>query len=142
IFQPYGQVDSARVLTHKNCGFINYLSVEHAMTARMALNGKEIFPGAGPTRIGFAKPSSANSGAPTPNGGAYPSASPEPNSKQGGSEGGAALSRDRSNTGNNGKASAPNPVEVPELKDLRDDILAIVQDFGATDEDVKAISEN
>lgn len=141
IFQPYGEVESARVLTHKNCGFINYTTVEHAIQARMSLNGKEIFPGAGPIRIGFAKPSSPNSnGAPTPNGGVYPSHSPEPIMNNSGSEGaGASLSRDRSNIGANGKPSAVNNIEIPTLREMKEEILKIVPKLEANEADVKSI---
>jgi protein JSN1 len=43
------------------------------------MNGKEIFPGAGPVRINFAKPASA-SGTPGADG-EYPSPSPDPFAK-------------------------------------------------------------
>jgi protein JSN1 len=141
IFQPFGTVESARVLTHKNCGFINYATTEHAIQARISLNGKEIFPGAGPTRIGFAKPSSAGSnGTPTPSGGAYGSPSPDPNAK-GGVDGGVPLSKDASSAGVDG-ADASGNVEVPELKSLQEDILKIVLEFGAEEADLEKISKN
>lgn len=61
IFGRFGTIESSRVLTHKNCGFVNFDTVDSAVRARAQLNGKEIFPGAGPTRIGFAKaPSRSN----------------------------------------------------------------------------------
>jgi protein JSN1 len=142
IFQPFGQVESARVLTHKNCGFINYTTAEHAINARMALNGKEIFPGAGPTRIGFAKPSASGSnGAPTPNGGAYGSPSPDPNSKH--AEGGIPLSKGASSTGVNGADGVSGSVdlEMPKLEDLKEDILKIVEEFGAEKEDLEKMAK-
>lgn len=145
IFQPFGTVESARVLTHKNCGFINYATAENAIQARIALNGKEIFPGAGPTRIGFAKPSSAGSnGTPTPNGGPYGSSSPDPNAKGSGVDGGAPLSKNASSSGVNGidGGSAKTTVELPELSDLKDDILKIVEEFGAEKEDIVKISNS
>lgn len=139
IFQPFGNVESARVLTHKNCGFINYSNAEHAIQARIQLNGKEIFPGAGPTRIGFAKPSSASNGAPTPNGGIYGSPSPDPHHRA--HE--APLTREGgSSHGVNGKESNNGPIEVPQLGDLKDDILKIVQEFGAEAPDVEHIARN
>lgn len=55
IFGPYGAIESARVLTQKNCGFVNFEIIESAVQARAFLHGKELFPGAGPIRIGFAK---------------------------------------------------------------------------------------
>ncbi|KAI5480287.1 RNA binding protein Jsn1 [Pseudohyphozyma bogoriensis] len=56
LFGPFGPVESARVLTHKSCGFINFERLEDAVTARKALNGRELLgPEVGPVRIGFAK---------------------------------------------------------------------------------------
>lgn len=140
IFQPFGNVESARVLTHKNCGFINFTAAEHAIQARIALNGKEIFPGAGPTRIGFAKPSSAGSnGTPTPNGGAYGSPSPDPHHKNAHE---APLSRegDSSHGANGRDSNGNNPVELPLLEDLKQDILSIVAEFGADPAEVDGVS--
>lgn len=53
IFGPFGPIDSCRVLTHKNCGFVNYEHVDDAIRARRAMHGQEI--GGLPVRIGFAK---------------------------------------------------------------------------------------
>ncbi|KDN51751.1 hypothetical protein RSAG8_00299, partial [Rhizoctonia solani AG-8 WAC10335] len=39
VFSPYGPIESARVLTHKNCGFINFERLDDAVRARKALNG-------------------------------------------------------------------------------------------------------
>lgn len=66
IFSSYGAVDSARVLNHKNCGFINFTTIESAIHARSVLNGKEIFAGSGPCRIGFAKVSTDTRETPSP----------------------------------------------------------------------------
>ncbi|KAL0088011.1 armadillo-type protein, partial [Phycomyces blakesleeanus] len=56
LFSPFGSIESARVLTHKNCGFVNFELQEDAVRAKKALIGKEIMgPGSGPVRIGFAK---------------------------------------------------------------------------------------
>jgi hypothetical protein len=56
IFAIFGTIESVRVLSHKNCGFINFESVESAVKARDALLSNEIatqgFTGA---RVGFAK---------------------------------------------------------------------------------------
>ncbi|KAI6036631.1 hypothetical protein BKA83DRAFT_4165650 [Pisolithus microcarpus] len=50
VFSPYGPIESARVLTHKNCGFINF------ERARKALNGRDVLGSdVGAIRIGFAK---------------------------------------------------------------------------------------
>ncbi|KAJ1569339.1 hypothetical protein HK096_003431 [Nowakowskiella sp. JEL0078] len=53
IFSQFGQVESARVLTHKNCGFVNFFTVEDAIIARKAMNGAEITGSI--VKIGFAK---------------------------------------------------------------------------------------
>ncbi|KAI0243735.1 hypothetical protein L0F63_001373 [Massospora cicadina] len=53
IFSNFGTVESARVLVHKNCGFVNFASVEEAQRARTSMNGKEISGSV--VRIGYAK---------------------------------------------------------------------------------------
>ena len=55
IFSSYGTVESARVLPHKNCGFVNFVNAESAIQAKAVLNGKELFTGQGSCRVGFAK---------------------------------------------------------------------------------------
>jgi protein JSN1 len=56
VFSPYGPIESARVLTHKNCGFINFERLDDAVRARKALNGRDILGSdVGAIRIGFAK---------------------------------------------------------------------------------------
>ncbi|KAI8049796.1 uncharacterized protein B0P05DRAFT_563427 [Gilbertella persicaria] len=56
IFAAFGAIESVRVLSHKNCGFINFDYQEDAVRARKALQNKEILgPGTGAVRIGFAK---------------------------------------------------------------------------------------
>ncbi|KAG1883724.1 hypothetical protein F4604DRAFT_1981317 [Suillus subluteus] len=56
IFSPYGPVESTRVLTHKNCGFINFECLDDAVHARKALNGHDVLGSdVGAFHIGFAK---------------------------------------------------------------------------------------
>ncbi|KAI9480649.1 MAG: hypothetical protein EXX96DRAFT_563633 [Benjaminiella poitrasii] len=56
IFQAFGPIESVRVLSHKNCGFINFEHQEDAVRARKTFQNREILgPGTGPVRIGFAK---------------------------------------------------------------------------------------
>lgn len=56
IFQSFGPIESVRVLSHKNCGFVNFELQQDAVLARKALQNKEILgPGTGAVRIGFAK---------------------------------------------------------------------------------------
>ncbi|PWN50480.1 hypothetical protein IE53DRAFT_368869 [Violaceomyces palustris] len=56
IFSPFGPIESARILTHKNCGFINFERVEDAFRARKSLNGRDVLGSeVGAVRIGFAK---------------------------------------------------------------------------------------
>lgn len=135
MFKSHGAIISARVLTHKNCGFVNFERLESAISARAMMNGKEIFPGAGPVRINFAKPPSSNG---TPgHDGAFPSPSPDPFSH--GQENG---SRSRNGTpANAGAISRPGttPPTVPRLQDMRSEILSIVKDFSATEEERQKI---
>ncbi|KAK4249922.1 hypothetical protein C7999DRAFT_29597 [Corynascus novoguineensis] len=136
MFKTYGPIVSARVLTHKNCGFVNFERVESAIAAKANMNGKEIFPGAGPIRINFAKPPSSTG---TPgHDGAIPSPSPDPFAKS--HENGQGTG-----TGASGE-SGPAPIAgnatptVPPLHEMTGDILQIVQQFGATEEDSYRIS--
>ncbi|KIL69515.1 hypothetical protein M378DRAFT_7372 [Amanita muscaria Koide BX008] len=56
VFSPYGPIESARVLTHKNCGFINFERLDDAVRARKALNGRDVLGSdVGAIRIGYAK---------------------------------------------------------------------------------------
>jgi len=137
MFKSYGHILSARVLTHKNCGFVNFERVDSAISAKASMNGKEIFPGAGPVRINFAKPPSASN---TPgHDGAYPSPSPDPFAK--GQENGhtstaAGAAGDTALT-----PIAPNVTPtVPPLHEMTNEIMDIVQQFGANEEDQYRIS--
>lgn len=136
IFSAFGAIESTRVLTHKNCGFVNYENLESSVQAKSQLNGKEIFPGAGPVRIGYAKIPSA---AATPgHNGLYPSPSPDPLSK-GQAEGAAgATSNAKANSPRSGIVNAP--LVTPELENIRGDIIQIVKDLGATDEEQARIT--
>jgi RNA recognition motif-containing protein len=53
VILKFGKVESVRVLTHKNCGFVNFENVQDAIKARDACNGKEIHGAF--VKIGFAK---------------------------------------------------------------------------------------
>jgi protein JSN1 len=135
IFAAFGAIESTRVLTHKNCGFVNFENLESAVQAKSQLNGKEIFPGAGPVRIGYAKIPSA---AATPgHNGLFPSPSPDPLSK-GQAEGtiGAVSNAKTSSP----RAAASAPLVTPELNDIRDDIILITKELGATDEEQSRIT--
>ncbi|EMR70873.1 putative rna binding protein [Eutypa lata UCREL1] len=138
MFKSYGPILSARVLTHKNCGFVNFERVDSAISAKASMNGKEIFPGAGPIRINFAKPPSA-SNTPGPDG-SFPSPSPDPFGKgqDAGASGTAAPTTDKS-TAANGLNNSPN---LQPLHELTGDILQIVKSFGATDDDTFRISHS
>jgi protein JSN1 len=131
----YGKVESTRVLTHKNCGFVNFERIENAIQAKSLLNGKEIFPGAGPVRIGYAKvPGISASGTPGANG-IQPSATPDPNAalgENGGGVDGAGLFK-----GERGGAITP---QVPPLVELQSEMAQIVGQFGASQDDVHSIT--
>ena len=128
IFDPFGKIESARVLTHKSCGFVNFENIESATRARAHFNGQEIFPGAGPVRIGYAKaPSQA--GTPSHNS-HYPSPSPDPFSHSG-AKSTAATNQDQPTISTAGGLS----VALPDVNSIKGDILKIVKDLGATDDD-------
>ncbi|KAF3913665.1 hypothetical protein ABW21_db0208979 [Orbilia brochopaga] len=137
IFQAYGAIESARVLTHKNCGFVNFERTDSAVQSRAVLNGKEIFPGAGPVRIGFAKvPTTPNSGTPGPLG----TPSPDPNAMAAGGP-----SNEQGGSSNNAADISTDPdaaIAVPSLSDLKADIVNIVQEFGATEHEAERIGQS
>lgn len=129
IFHAYGPIEFARVLTHKSCGFVNFENIQSAITAKAQLNGKEIFPGCGPVRIGFAKEQSA-SNTPGANG-VYPSPSPDPFAAKSGGMGG---STGPASSNINAETAAAALV-TPDLLQLRDEIFEIVSQFGAAPEE-------
>lgn len=136
IFNTYGPIESTRVLTHKNCGFVNFETLDSAIQAKSQLNGKEIFPGAGPVRIGYAKVPSA---AATPgHNGLFPSPSPDPLTKA--QAEGANLSASNAKANGARAENANAALTTPELPDIRTDIIQIVKDLGATDEEQQRIS--
>jgi len=53
-FSKFGQIESVRLLTHKTCAFVNFMAVEDATKALMALQSKDI--GGMPIKINFGKP--------------------------------------------------------------------------------------
>ncbi|TYJ58189.1 hypothetical protein B9479_001013 [Cryptococcus floricola] len=56
IFSPFGPVESSRVLQNKCCGFVNFERLDSAVSARNALNTRDILGSdVGPIRIGFAR---------------------------------------------------------------------------------------
>ncbi|TKA77157.1 hypothetical protein B0A49_12338 [Cryomyces minteri] len=141
IFGHYGPIESTRVLTHKNCGFVNFQNIDSAVTAKSALNNQEIFPGAGPVRIGYAKVPSA-SGTPGHNG-AYSSPSPDICAK-GQAENNASLPNNTTGVRSNGfpAEAAPAALETPSLLDIRDHIIEIVKDFGANPDEQIRVAAN
>ncbi|RKF83869.1 putative rna binding protein [Golovinomyces cichoracearum] len=131
IFKHYGSIISARVLTHKNCGFVNFERLESAISAKAHMNGKEIFPGAGPIRINFAKPPSC-SGTPE-NETHFPPTSPDlfvSGDKE--------TDTDVNSSGISSRLGAP--LAVPLLAEIKQDILRIVGEFGASHEEKSKIA--
>ncbi|KAH7038132.1 uncharacterized protein B0I36DRAFT_75860 [Microdochium trichocladiopsis] len=137
MFKSHGPILSARVLTHKNCGFVNFERVDSAISAKASMNGKEIFPGAGPIRINFAKPPSA-SGTPGHDG-TFPSPSPDPFTKGQDAVPSSAAASAADRPALNTKLINTVPV-IPPLHEMTGDILQIVKSFGATDEDTVRIA--
>ena len=138
IFSQFGPIEFARVLTHKSCGFVNFENVQNAIAAKAQCNGKEIFPGCGPIRIGFAKEQSA-SNTPGANG-AHPSPSPDPfvSKSRIDSKTGSAVSHP--NTSAHPETAAAAALSTPNLLDMREEIYDIVRQFGATPEDRQRIA--
>lgn len=137
IFGQFGAIEFARVLTHKSCGFVNFESVQSAINARAQCNGKEIFPGCGPIRIGFAKEQSA-SNTPGANG-VYPSPSPDPFVAKGRTE--ASIPATQPATNVNAETAAAALV-TPDLSKMKDEVYRILAQFGASQEDQHRIRAN
>lgn len=139
MFKAHGTIISARVLTHKNCGFVNFERLDSAISAKTMMNGKEIFPGAGPVRINYAKPPSP-SVSPGHDGGAFPSPSPDPFSS--GLENGS--NSLNVNSGTPGIISRPGSasLKLATLADMKADILDIVTEFGATESEKVKITHS
>ena len=143
IFGVHGKIESSRVLMHKNCGFVNFESMESAMKAKQSLNGKEIFPGAGPVRIGYAKAPSASVGG-TP-GNTFRSRSPDPYSNgQTDNEASQATEETQGNrpmTGDHVQSTAA-ALELPDLPASKSEMLQMAHEFGASAEDRYSIEDS
>ena len=143
LFGRHGKIESSRVLMHKNCGFVNFENVDSARLARAKFNGREIFPGAGPIRIGYAKEPTSSSLGGTP--GNFHSRSPDPFSRgptdAHTSQAGDELNGERISNSNQAHHAAPAP-EVPTLSEAKVEMLQIAHDFGATTEDRYTISDS
>ncbi|KAF2862434.1 ARM repeat-containing protein [Piedraia hortae CBS 480.64] len=131
LFSPFGPIEFARVLTHKSCGFVNFERIDSAITAKAQCNGKEMFPGCGPLRIGFAKEQNATSGTNS----VYPASSPDPFVTKKRAE-----PTQLATTASADTAAAA--LETPDLMSLRDEVFNTVQQLGATVEDQKRIGDN
>lgn len=143
IFGVHGKIESSRVLMHKNCGFVNFETMDSAIKAKSALNGKEIFPGAGPVRIGYAKaPSSSVGGTPAHT---FQSRSPDPYSN-GQTDNEASQATDDVNRNHpiNGvhTQSTAAALEVPDLSGSKSEMLQMANEFGASAEDRYTIEDS
>lgn len=134
IFTHFGPIESTRVLSHKSCGFVNFENIESAMQAKAQLNEKEIFPGAGPVRINYAK---VPSNAATPGAaGSFQSPSPDPFAKDGhAGTMDAGLRPDSIHA-----ATAAAALVTPNLIDLRDEVHGIIAELGANQEEQTRIA--
>lgn len=142
IFSTYGKIESTRVLIHKNCGFVNFETIESAIQAKSNLSGKEIFPGAGPVRIGYAKAPSSSNGTPGHNS-SYLSRSPDPYGNDQAEvqdpQAKDTVEGARSTNGVHTQSAVAAP-QVPDLAELRDVMLEIVPLFGANEQECYSIA--
>lgn len=137
VFSRFGRLESTRVLTHKNCGFVNFENIEDAVRARQVLNGKELFPGSGAVRIGFAKVPSATSTMVT----AHDKQSSSPNSQ---GYGATNMKPDGLHPQMNGDMEAKAASsdirnrldQTARLSELQPELLSIVLEFGAQQSDL------
>jgi len=140
IFNQFGPIESTRVLTHKNCGFVNFAEIDDAVHARQILNGKELFPGAGPVRIGFAK--APTSVAPSHD---AVSASPAPElgqSTQMFAMQGNLLNNDGIKHDLSVQQQSESLPVIARLSELQPDILSIVMEFGTQQNDYAIITSS
>ena len=119
MFSPFGTIESARVLTHKSCAFVNFDILESAVIARSTFNGKELFSGAGPVRIGFAKAPSALS-----------SSTPEPYTIL-----------DSGNPVSN-NVSSSQASQPPSVESMRPELLSLCREYGASEDEMRSISSS
>eukprot|EP00741_Cyanophora_paradoxa_P022620 tig00021493_g21845.t1 len=101
LFAPFGQVLSVRLLRETNCGFVNFKTVEEAVAARTAMQGKRLSADAKPIEIDFKFPRNqdSNGGA----GGAAAAGGGGGRRGEDGSGGGKSRSGGRSKKGGNGQ---------------------------------------
>ena len=142
IFTAHGKIESVRVLMHKNCGFVNFETVESAVKAKAAFNGKEIFPGAGPVRIGYAKapaPIGSTTGnnlnSQSPDG--YSNGQKDPEASQTAND----INGNDAINGVHTQTSAA-ALEVPDLPHSKSDMLQMVHEFGASADDRYGIEDS
>ncbi len=142
IFSVHGKIESVRVLMHKNCGFVNFETIESAIQAKATFNGKEIFPGAGPVRIGYAKAPASVSGTPGNN---LHSRSPDPygngQNDNEASKGTDDVNGSRPVNGVHAQNTAA-ALEVPDLTDSKSEMLQMAHEFGASAEDRYSIEDS
>lgn len=144
IFLSYGKIDSSRVLSQKNCGFVNFETIESAIQAKSSLNGKEIFPGAGPIKIGYAKVPSASVSGTASNNEAFQSRSPDPYGGGVGESNNAQPSEVADSTapinGVHVQTGVADDMDGPDLSELAGEFMQIVQEFGADSNDQRSIA--
>ena len=142
IFTVHGKIESVRVLLHKNCGFVNFEMIESAVKAKAAFNGKEIFPGAGPVRIGYAKAPASVGGTPGNN---LLSRSPDSYTNgQSWNESSQAVENANGIRSTNGvhPQGTVAAFEVPNLLSAKSEMLQMAHEFGASAEDRYSIEDS
>lgn len=140
IFGHYGAIESSRVLSHKNCGFVNFVTVEDAVAARAALGGRELFPGTGGIKIGFAKVPSGIVLSPSPEPllmGAAAAVGTGSNNESGGAMQQQHLSASQRLEGSRSRSPA-----LPPLRQIQGELLQILVDYGATESEVTESMES
>ena len=127
IFSQYGAIESSRVLSHKNCGFVNFVTVDDAVAARAALGGRELFPGTGGIKIGYAKVPS----------GIVLSPSPEP-LMMGGREN---ISMHHLSAQRLDGSRSRSPA-LPPLHQIHGELMQILREYGASDGEIHESTES
>lgn len=143
IFGVHGKIETSRVLMHKNCGFVNFEHTDSAIEAKSSLNGKEIFPGAGPVRIGYAKAPPASSGGIAGN--PFQPRSPDPYSNGQTDNEPSQTTEDpngsRQITGGHTQTTATT-LDIPNLPESKSEMIQMAHEFGASAEDRYTIEDS
>lgn len=137
MFEGYGPIESVRVLAHKGCAFVNFDKADSAIRSKAQLDGQDIFPGGCPVRIGYAK---VQGGLSTSGlNGLHGTRTPLQAGEFGDDTVGGSLASGMAGL-NLQSEEATLDEEIPTLADVKDDIIEIVKELGASHDELLRIT--